>query len=124
MNEEQLIKEIENYINDETYNYAVLINGEWGCGKTFFVKNVLMDKLQKFSECQGNVFYWSLYGFRLIDDIKENVFLDLMGDLAEKKIKNRQKGNKDKFLEDDEKPYGIKTLNNSVNRNESMKLFL
>ena len=80
MNEEQLIKEIENYINDETYNYAVLINGEWGCGKTFFVKNVLMDKLQKFSECQGNVFYWSLYGFRLIDDIKENVFLDLMGD--------------------------------------------
>lgn len=36
MNEEQLIKEIENYINDETYNYAVLINGEWGCGKNIF----------------------------------------------------------------------------------------
>ena len=117
MNEEQLIKEIENYINDETYNYAVLINGEWGCGKTFFVKNVLMDKLQKFSECQGNVFYWSLYGFRLIDDIKENVFLDLMGDFAEKKIKNRQKGNKDKFLENYEKSYGKKAFNNSINRN-------
>ena len=117
MNEEQLIKEIKNYINDETYNYAVLINGEWGCGKTFFVKNVLMDRINESNKYQGKVFYWSLYGFRLIDDIKENVFLDLMGDLAEKKIKNRQKGNNDEFLENYGKPYGKKALNNFFNRN-------
>ena len=29
---------IDDYINNKQINYAILIKGEWGSGKTFFVK--------------------------------------------------------------------------------------
>lgn len=38
MTEQQIKEEILRYIKDRTYNYAVLIDGEWGSGKTYFVK--------------------------------------------------------------------------------------
>lgn len=38
MTEQQIKEEILRYIKDQTYNYAVLIDGEWGSGKTYFVK--------------------------------------------------------------------------------------
>ena len=41
LNESQIIQGIKRYLNDKLYNYAVLIDGEWGCGKTYFVKNTL-----------------------------------------------------------------------------------
>ena len=44
MNEQQIEKEIFRYIQDESYNYAVLIDGEWGSGKTYFAKNVLCSR--------------------------------------------------------------------------------
>ncbi|RGF80661.1 P-loop NTPase fold protein [Blautia sp. OF03-13] len=30
---------------DQTYNYAVLIDGEWGSGKTYFVKKIIVPRL-------------------------------------------------------------------------------
>ena len=41
MTEKEIITEIERYLADTSYNYAVMIDGDWGCGKTFFVKNDL-----------------------------------------------------------------------------------
>ena len=43
MTEHQIQEEILRYINDESYNYAVLIDGEWGSGKTYFVSNSLTE---------------------------------------------------------------------------------
>ena len=34
MTEKQITEEILRYLKDESYNYAVLIDGEWGSGKT------------------------------------------------------------------------------------------
>lgn len=45
MTEKQIIDEVLRYINDDTYNYAVLIDGEWGCGKTYFAKNSLTAEI-------------------------------------------------------------------------------
>ena len=41
MQEKQVSEEILRYLDDDNYNYAVLIDGEWGCGKTYFVLNKL-----------------------------------------------------------------------------------
>lgn len=47
MTEKQITEEILRYLKDESYNYAVLIDGEWGSGKTFFVNNTLTKEINK-----------------------------------------------------------------------------
>lgn len=37
---ENIIKSIGNYINKENTDYAILLDGVWGTGKTFFIKNI------------------------------------------------------------------------------------
>lgn len=36
-----LKKVIEDYIKNDLINYAIMIKGEWGSGKTFFIKKML-----------------------------------------------------------------------------------
>ena len=62
MTEQQIKEEILRYLKDDSYNYAVLIDGEWGSGKTYFVKNTLAkainerhDKEQKWGEWEVNL---------------------------------------------------------------------
>ena len=37
-NEMNLKDEMDDYLKNKFINYAILIKGEWGSGKTFFVK--------------------------------------------------------------------------------------
>lgn len=76
MIEKQIIDETIRYLSDESYNYAILIDGEWGCGKTYFVKNSLQEKInehEKLSKNPRKVKYISLYGSKSIQDIQENI---------------------------------------------------
>ena len=47
MTEKQITEEILRYLKDESYNYAVLIDGEWGSGKTFFANRTLTKAIKK-----------------------------------------------------------------------------
>lgn len=47
MTDDQIIEFIKKYINNTSYNYAVLIDGSWGSGKTYFIKNKLIPTLKK-----------------------------------------------------------------------------
>ena len=65
MTEQQIIDEILRYLHDDSYNYAVLIDGEWGSGKTYFVNNTLtkiIEKQESDLETSRKVQYISLYG--------------------------------------------------------------
>lgn len=67
------IKEsILKYVFDERKKQAVLLNGEWGCGKTFFVKNYLIPSLEENEKAQ--IFKISLYGISSIDIIQEMIY--------------------------------------------------
>lgn len=35
----QLNKVISDYLNAESTDYAIMINGEWGCGKTYYLEH-------------------------------------------------------------------------------------
>lgn len=35
-----IVEPIKNYLKEEKSDYCVLINGKWGCGKTFYIKIV------------------------------------------------------------------------------------
>lgn len=93
MTEKQITEEILRYLKDESYNYAVLIDGEWGSGKTFFVNNTLTKEINK-QEANLNtnrsVKYVSLYGCKDMADVQENIAWSFAED-ARRKIKNRMK---------------------------------
>ena len=87
MTSEQLTNEIIHYIEDQSYNYAVMIDGEWGCGKTFYVKNELMGAIERHEEkttAPRKVKYFSLYGCNNVKDIIEDLTWSLVAELPGK----------------------------------------
>ena len=81
--QEGLSSEIDRYICDDTFPYAIMINGSWGCGKTFFIKKYINEssitKNKKF-------IYISLYGLSSISDLNRQIKLQY---LFGKKYKNK-----------------------------------
>ena len=62
------------YIGDGLYEYAVLIDGDWGCGKTYYVKHILKVAIQdQFSDWE--VKYISLYGMKSGEEIRDAIAL-------------------------------------------------
>lgn len=67
---------IDVYIQEEKSDYAVMLNGPWGCGKTYFVENELIDDLQdKFNR---DLVYISLFGINNLDDLYNNIALQIL----------------------------------------------
>ena len=80
MTEIEIIEEIKRYLTDSTYNYAVMIDGDWGCGKTYFVNHGLTDAInthEKDNEKSRKPIYISLYGCKSITDIQDNIAIEL-----------------------------------------------
>ena len=50
LKDDDIVNVVIKYIDEDLYNYAVMIDGEWGCGKTYFVKRYLIDKIQQNEE--------------------------------------------------------------------------
>ena len=61
-----IIPAIDRFINNRLYHYSLLINGKWGSGKTYFVKETLIPHIEKTNR---DVNYLSLYGIRSTDEI-------------------------------------------------------
>lgn len=79
----QINELIVDYVNREHTNYAVLIDGEWGSGKTHFVKNSLIPKLKDNEKQNATVsdnyklrkcVYISLYGVISSNDILKQMW--------------------------------------------------
>ena len=92
MTNAQVLEELIKYIDDETYNYAVLVDGEWGSGKTFFVKNECIPVIESHEQQKDNprkVHYISLYGLNSAESIIEKILCErlLKTDIADKKLK-------------------------------------
>ncbi len=45
MDKNDYIKIVNDYVNNDILNYALLIKGSWGCGKSYFVKDVLSQNI-------------------------------------------------------------------------------
>lgn len=45
-NEEQIKKTLKDYIKKDYCDYAILIDGQWGSGKTFFMKNNIIPMIE------------------------------------------------------------------------------
>ncbi|MEL6581173.1 MAG: P-loop NTPase fold protein [Cyanobacteria bacterium J06621_12] len=72
---QQLQTAIISYVEDKEAEYAVAIAGEWGSGKTYFLKTKLIPTLK---EKNKRVIYISLYGVKSVDEIEQKVFCELI----------------------------------------------
>lgn len=71
---EDLKQTIQNYINTPDTDYAIMINGVWGVGKTYFVyRNYLYNE-----ESGNNYLYISLNGVQNLDEIKSRFISNLI----------------------------------------------
>ena len=72
MNAEKMKATIIQYLFDERRKQAVLLDGPWGCGKSYFVRNVLIPEIESENECQ--VYLVSLYGVDQISAIQDTIY--------------------------------------------------
>ncbi|EJQ36079.1 hypothetical protein IEE_05460 [Bacillus cereus BAG5X1-1] len=73
-----IIDSVTNYVKQEDTNYAILFNGEWGCGKTYFWNKVLKNEIENI-ELNGKkqkTVYLSLYGITSIEEINKRIVVD------------------------------------------------
>lgn len=77
---------VDKYLVTKPTDYALLINGAWGSGKTFFFKN---DIHKKITQHRLKPIYISLYGVNDTNDITKKIFFEVnsvLGSAAGKKL--------------------------------------
>lgn len=87
MGTQQIFDVVENYLVNQKSNNALLITGEWGTGKTFFMKNQIKPKIQ---ELAFDVLYISVNGINTIEQLKRTI----LSTAIEEKLK-KDDGNED-----------------------------
>ncbi len=92
LNENEIEQIIINYVIKEKNNYAILFDGAWGCGKTFFVKNKIIPEIDK--ETNKKSIYVSLYGLNDIKEIDRQIYFGILEKMVpdNKKINFIKKG--------------------------------
>ena len=69
---EDILRFLEKYKEDPDPQYAVLLDGKWGCGKTFFIKSWL-DTFQTENEDELAPMYVSLFGVQTVKQINDTI---------------------------------------------------
>lgn len=75
MNIEQLNNYIENYLNNDKTNSAIMLTGDWGTGKSYYIKNKLIPYIDR--ENKDTCVVVSLYGIKDLNDISKSIYLEL-----------------------------------------------
>lgn len=88
MNTEELTLYIKNYVQNDNTRSAIMLTGEWGCGKSHYIQNVLTDELNK---CNYDVATVSLYGVKTIAELNRSIYLELRAKKVFKKAINSKK---------------------------------
>lgn len=75
---EDLVESILDYIRNDYTDYAIMINGEWGSGKTYFWNNKVRDKIESMvlNGKRYKTIYMSLYGISNLEEISKKIFLE------------------------------------------------
>ena len=75
---EDLVESILDYIRSDYTDYAIMINGEWGSGKTYFWNHKIRPKIESM-QLNGKKYtaiYMSLYGISNLEEISKKIFIE------------------------------------------------
>ena len=75
---EDLVESILDYIRADYTDYAIMINGEWGSGKTYFWNNKVRNKIEtmQLNGKKYKTIYMSLYGISNLEEISKKIFIE------------------------------------------------
>ena len=73
-----IVEQIVEYVMEDRFTQAIMLDGAWGAGKTYFVKNILMPALQE--KCDKRIICMSLYGVTDKEQLKQDICMqNLLG---------------------------------------------
>ena len=75
---DDLVESILDYIRADYTDYAIMINGEWGSGKTYFWNHKIRNKIEAM-QVNGKKYttiYMSLYGISNLEEISKKIFIE------------------------------------------------
>ncbi len=75
MDFEQLNNTIKNYLDNDKTNSAIMLTGEWGSGKSYYIRNELLPYIEKDGDKKCIVV--SLYGISDIAEINKNIYANI-----------------------------------------------
>ena len=75
---EDLVESILDYIRSDYTDYAIMIYGEWGSGKTYFWNNKIKPKIEsmQLNGKRYTAIYMSLYGISNLEEISKKIFIE------------------------------------------------
>ena len=75
---DDLLESVLDYIRSDYTDYAIMINGEWGSGKTYFWNNQIKRKIEslKLNGKKYKTIYMSLYGISNLEEISKKIFIE------------------------------------------------
>ena len=91
---EDLVESILDYVRADYTDYAIMINGEWGSGKTYFWNHKIRNKIESM-HLNGKKFttiYMSLYGISNLEEISKKIFIETT-QLMDKNLKKYMDAN-------------------------------
>ena len=90
---EELVESILDYVRADYTDYAIMINGEWGSGKTYFWNHKIKNKIESL-QLNGRKYttiYMSLYGISNLEEISKKIFIETT-QLMDKNLKKYMEG--------------------------------
>lgn len=95
----QIDKVIIDYVQSKDTDYAIMIDGEWGAGKTWYWDNVLTEQIKGIPTRDNtednpstyNVAKISLFGISSVDDLRIKIFEETSSFFANKYVKTGAK---------------------------------
>ncbi len=77
MTNTELNKYIKHYLTEDKTKSAIMLTGDWGTGKSYYILNELIPYLSKEENGAYKCVAVSLYGITNIEDISKSIYLEL-----------------------------------------------
>ena len=75
---DDLLESVLDYVRSDYTDYAIMLNGEWGSGKTYFWNNRIKSKIESLTlnGKRYKTIYMSLYGISNLEEISKKIFIE------------------------------------------------
>lgn len=75
MDTEELTAYIKNYLENDKTRSAIMLTGPWGCGKSYYIQNMLTPALIK--DGVNRCIVVSLYGLKNLEALSKSIYLEV-----------------------------------------------